>query len=95
MPTALELLDTQPAPAVLPTGLPGLDALLSGGLWCGEVAELCGGAPCGKSSVALAAAAAALLARASATVLLIATTQDRHGVRLRGLLAAPSPCSDR
>jgi hypothetical protein len=93
MPTALEMLDAyvaaMPFPAsALRTGLPGLDALLSGGVCCGEVVELCGSATCGKSSVALAAACATLLRDSSATVLYIATTQDGFAARARGLLAA-------
>jgi simple sugar transport system permease protein len=44
--TALALFDTycdfHARSGILPTGLPSLDALLSGGLCCGEVVELCG-----------------------------------------------------
>ena len=67
------------------TGLPGLDRLLSGGLCCGEILELCGGAQCGKSQVALAAACQTVLSGKS-TALYVSTTLDAHPFRASTLL---------
>jgi len=78
MPTALELFDAVSARTfrVLPTGLPHLDGLLSGGLAPGEMLELCGAATSGKSHVGLAAAVAGESSLVRLSTLLISLNSE-------------------
>ena len=82
---ALALYDCTP-PALVSTGSAALDALLGGGLRCGAVTEIFGGAGVGKTQVCLAAAAAS--ASTGGTVAYIDTGGDFDATRLQKVVAA-------
>ena len=57
--TPASQLESRPAPEMVPTGIPALDAALAGGLPRGCLTEICGPASSGRTAVLLAALAAA------------------------------------
>ena len=81
---ALALYDGTP-PALVSTGSPALDTLLGGGLRCGAVTEVFGGAGVGKTQLCLSAAACA---SAGGTVAYVDTGGDFDATRLQKVVAA-------
>ncbi|XP_078044816.1 rad51 recombinase D isoform X2 [Augochlora pura] len=76
---------------IIPTNLPSLDNLLKGGLYPGQIYELCGIPSSGKTQLCLTIASNVAL-KANSLVRYIDTKRDFHGSRVEQILLSKNIC---
>jgi hypothetical protein len=83
--TPASQLGSRPAPEMVPTGIPALDAALAGGLPRGCLTEICGPASSGRTAVLLAALAAATRRGEFCAVVDASDALDPHSAAAAGV----------